>query len=127
MDLGSTWREQSVNLRLAASHKESRTCTRKTTCQLGPLLGGCTRSGTSPSGSEAYYRLVASLTNEREHGALRIRTVNHPAAARYFNWTLNNVAASLGDTLNLHINIVHVEIINPGRDRYRPRLGDNPA
>src|SRR5262249_16176748 len=83
--------------------------------------------GRSLAGSEVYDRLVVPFSNQREHGVLRISTVDYPAPAGDFYWTLSNAATGGRHPFNRRIDIIHVEVVNPRGNRNRLWLSNDPA
>src|SRR5262245_5985593 len=67
--------------------------------------------------------VVAALSHQREDGALRIRALGDPFAAR----AVENLAAPSPHAPDRHVDVADVEVIKPERDRRRRRLCEHAA
>src|SRR5271166_2212498 len=71
--------------------------------------------------------VVAARPRQREDGALRVRTLDDPVAARHFDGAFDDLAAAGLHALRRRIDIADVEVVEPERDRDRQRLGEHAA
>src|ERR1700730_9552887 len=70
---------------------------------------------------------MTAHSDQRKHGALRISALENPAATRYFNRWVENLAARSLHALHGLVDVSGVEIIKPEWDRHRSRLVKHAA
>ena len=79
------------------------------------------------AGVEISDRLVAPLSGQREHGALRVRASRDPAAAGHFKRALEDPAATGLDALRRRVDVVDVEVVKPEGHGNHRRFGGHAA
>ena len=61
--------------------------------------------------------VVAELSHKREDGALRVRALGAPSAARHFDRAADDLPAASLHALHRDIDVADVEVVKPEGDR----------
>src|ERR1700732_2481071 len=85
-----------------------------------PRVGGKARHEISNS-------FAAALVQQREYGALRVRAMNDPGAARHGSRAIEDLAAASLHALRRRLDVADVEIVKPEGKRQCRRLGEHAA